>query len=85
MDLRSLVQDILSEVSPNIINFQIGLHLFITWVRSSDYFRFIESLRTCIMASHQFSNINRIRMNKDKEVYVSSEIRPYCFILVEDF
>ena len=53
MDLRSLLQDILSEVSPKIINFQIELHLVITWVRSSDYFRVIESLRTCIMASHQ--------------------------------
>ena len=52
MDLRSLLQDILSEVSPKRINFQIELHLLITWVRSSDYFRFIESLRTCIMASH---------------------------------
>ena len=28
------------------------LHLLITLVRSSECFRFIESLRTCIMASH---------------------------------
>ena len=51
MNLRSLLQDILSEVSSRIISFQMELHLLITLVRSSDYFRFIESLRTCIMAS----------------------------------
>ena len=51
MNLRSLLQDLLNEVSSNIISFQMELHLLITWVRSSDYFRFIESLRTCIMAS----------------------------------
>ena len=55
MDLRSLLQDILSEVSPKITNFQLELHLLITWVRSSDYFRFLESLRTCIMASQMHS------------------------------
>ena len=44
MDLRSLLQDILSEVSSKIINFQMKLHLLITLVRSSDCFRFIESL-----------------------------------------
>ena len=52
MNLRSLLQDILSEVPPKIISFQMELHLVITWVRSSEFFRFIESLRTCIMASH---------------------------------
>ena len=38
MDLRSLLQDILSEVSSKIISFQIELHLLITWVRKSDIF-----------------------------------------------
>ena len=51
MNLRSLLQDILNEVSSRIISFQMRLHLLITLVRSSEYFRFIESLRTCIMAS----------------------------------
>ena len=51
MNLRSLLQDILSEGSSKIISFQMELHLLITLVRSSDYFSFIESLRTCIMAS----------------------------------
>ena len=63
MDLRSLLQDILSEVSSKIISFQIELHLLITWVKSSDYFRIIESLRTCIMASQstrKFENKNYI-------------------------
>ena len=59
MNLRSLLQDILKEVSSRIISFQMRLHLLITLIRSSEYFRFIESLRTCIMASHyiQFSTI----------------------------
>ena len=51
MDRGSLVQDILNEVSSRIISFQIRLHLLITLVKSSEYFRFIKSLRTCIMAS----------------------------------
>ena len=56
MDLRSLLQDILSEVSFKIISFQMELHLLITWVKSSDYFRFIESLRTCSMAFYSTGN-----------------------------
>ena len=35
MNLRSLIQDILSEVSSKIISFQIELHLLIIWVRNS--------------------------------------------------
>ena len=53
MNLRSLLQDTLNEVSSRRISFQMRLHLLITLVRSSEYFRFIESLRTCIMASHK--------------------------------
>ena len=53
MNRGSLVQDILDEVSSRIISFQIRLHLLITLVKSSEYFRFIESLRTCIMASQR--------------------------------
>ena len=36
MNPKSLLQDILSEVSSKIISFQIELHLLITWVRNSD-------------------------------------------------
>ena len=54
MNLRSLLQDIINEVSSRIISFQIELHLLITWARSSSYFKFKESLRTCIMASQLF-------------------------------
>ena len=57
--MRSLLQDILSESSPKIINFQIELDLLVTWVSSSDYFRFIESLRTCIMASQSTGNLKK--------------------------
>ena len=52
MNRGSLVQDILDEVSSRTMSFQIKLHLLITLVKSSEYFRFIESLRICIMASH---------------------------------
>ena len=52
MNLGSLLQDILSEVSSRIISFQMRLHLLIALIKNSEYFRFIESLRTCIMASH---------------------------------
>ena len=51
MNRGSLVQDILNENSSRIISFQMRLHLLITFVKSSEYFRFIEFLRTCIMAS----------------------------------
>ena len=53
MNLRSLLQDTLNEVSSRRISFKMRLHLLITLVRSSEYFRFIEFLRTCIMASHK--------------------------------
>ena len=57
MNLRSLLQDILGEVSPKILSFQMEIHLLITLVRSLDCFRFIESLRTCIMASQSTGNL----------------------------
>ena len=57
MDPRSLLQDILDEVSSEILSFQMELHLLITWVKSSDYFRNIDSLRTCIIAS-QSTHLN---------------------------
>ena len=54
MNQRSLLQDILSEVSSRKISFQMRLHLLITLVKSSEFFKFVESLRTCITASqHQ--------------------------------
>ena len=52
VNLRSLLQDILSELSSKIISFQMELHLLIIRAESSGYLRSIESLRTCIMASH---------------------------------
>ena len=39
MDLRSLLQDVLSEVSSEVISFQTESHSIITWVRSSDLFQ----------------------------------------------
>ena len=63
MDLRSLLHDIINEVSSKIISFQMKLHLLITWVESLDCFRIVESLRTCIMASQstgKFENKNYI-------------------------
>ena len=39
MDLRSLLQDVLSEVSSKVISFQIELHPIISWVKSSGLFQ----------------------------------------------
>ena len=36
MNLRSLLQDILCEVSSGIISFQLELHLLITWAENID-------------------------------------------------
>ena len=58
MDLRSLSQYLLSEVSSEVIGFQIELHSLITWLRIQVYFKIIESLRTCIMASQNVFNFN---------------------------
>ena len=61
MDLRSLLQDVLSEVSSKIISFQIELHLLNTWGKSSNYFRLIETLR-CIMASQSTGNLKILKI-----------------------
>ena len=39
MDLKSLLQDVLSEVSSEVISFQIELHSLISWVKSSGLFQ----------------------------------------------
>ena len=39
MDLRSLLQNVLSEVSSEVISFQLELHSLITWVKSSGLFQ----------------------------------------------
>ena len=39
MDVRSLLQDVLSETSSEVISFQIELHSIITWVKSSGLFQ----------------------------------------------
>ena len=57
MNLRSVLQDILNEVSSIKISFQLELHLLITWARRSSYFKFKESLRTCIKASQSTGNL----------------------------
>ena len=36
MNLRSLSQEVLSEVSSEVISFQLELHSLINWVKSSD-------------------------------------------------
>ena len=54
MDLRSLLQDVLSEVSSKVISFQIELHPLITWVKSSGLFqdyRLFEDMHHGIIAS----------------------------------
>ena len=78
MNRGSLVQDMLDEVSSRIISFQIRLHLLITLVKSSEYFRFIESLRTCIMASHKQKLLSQLlygsSVNQETESYRTSVI-----------
>ena len=39
MDLRRLLQDVLSELSSEVISFQIEVHSLITWVKSSGVFQ----------------------------------------------
>ena len=59
MDLRSLLQDVLSEVSSEVISFQIELHSLITWVRSSDLFqnyRIFEDMHHGITINQEFEN-----------------------------
>ena len=74
MNRGSLVQDILDEVSSRIISFQIRLHLLITLVKSSEYFRFIESLRTCIMASQWLTITVSSVFSSDHENYARGTI-----------
>ena len=57
MDLRSLLQDVLSEVSSKIISFQVELHLLLTWVKSSGLFqeyRIFEDMRHGITINREF-------------------------------
>ena len=57
MGLRSLLQDVLSEVSSKGISFQIELHLLITWVKSSGLFqdyRIFEDMRHGIPSRFDF-------------------------------
>ena len=53
------------------------LHLLITLVTSSEYFRFIESLRTCIMASQQKLLLEKKKQNPllKLQIFVSQENR----------
>ena len=39
MDLRNLLQDVLCEVSSEVISIQIELHPLITWVKNSGLFQ----------------------------------------------
>ena len=60
MDLRSLLQDVLSEVSSEVISFQIELHSLITWVRSSGLFqdyRIFEDMHHGITINREFEKI----------------------------
>ena len=55
MDLRTLLQDVLSEVSSKVISFQIELHPLNTWVKSSGLFqdlKIFEDMHHGITQSH---------------------------------
>ena len=60
MDLRSLLQDVLSEVSSEVISFQIELHSLITWDKSSGIFqdyRIFEDMHHGITINREFEKI----------------------------
>ena len=66
MDLRSLLQDVLSEVSSEVISFQIELQSLNTWVKSSGLFqdyRIFEDMHHGITCSSIFCE-------NDREVWV---------------
>ena len=84
MDLRSLLQDILREVSSEVISFQIELHSLITWVRSSDLFlnyRIFEDMHhgitdvACCMAILQ-----NFSMHASKVSYVFQKFRIHALM-----
>ena len=56
------------------------LHLLITLVKISEYFRFIESLRTCIMASQDPSQ-EGFKKSVDRKIHHRSR-RKYSRLLV---
>ena len=63
MDLRSLLQNILSEVSPKITNIQIELHPLITWVleiRLFQIYRIFEDMHHGITINREFEKLNYI-------------------------
>ena len=61
MDLRSLSQGILGEVSSEVISCQIELHSLITWVKSSGLFqdyRIFEDMHHGITLQVQLLTLN---------------------------
>ena len=57
MDLRSLLQDVLSEDSSKVISFQIELHPLIIWVKRSGLFqdcRIFEDMHHGITINREF-------------------------------
>ena len=61
MDLRSLLQDVLSEVSSKVISFQIELHPLNTLVKSSGLFqdyRIFEDMHHGITINREFKKQN---------------------------
>ena len=63
MDLRSLLQNILGEVSPKITNIQIELHPLITWVlefRLFQIYRIFKDMHHGITINREFEKLNYI-------------------------
>ena len=60
MDVRSLLQDVLSEVSSKVISFQRELHPLISWVKSSGLFqdyRVFEDMHHGITINREFEKL----------------------------
>ena len=60
MDLRSFIKDVLSEVSSEVISFQIELHSLIPWVKRSGLFqdyRIFEDMHHGITINREFEKV----------------------------
>ena len=80
MALRSLSQEVLSEVSSDVISFQTELHSLISWVKSSGLFqdkKIFEDMHHGITLNREFEKYNlhiRTLGLGSSKVFVSDDI-----------
>ena len=74
MDVRSLLQDVLSDVSSKVFSFQIELDLLISWVKSSGLFqdyRIFEDM-------HHGITLVYLKTSKNEKLRFFSKLFPVC-------